>query len=296
MPAEGAQVRGDPPSDMLRLGLIGDNIAASRAPVLHRLAGELAGVQVTYDLFVPREHSADFDAVLMRCREMGLRGVNVTYPYKERVMAHVTNCDDLVRRIGSANTVVFTDDGIEGFNTDHSGFVATYRETFDEMPPGVVAQIGAGGVGRAVAFGLAALGADEIRLIEKDLPRAHALKTVLAEAYPNGPRVSVHDDVAACDRVDAVVNCTPVGMVGIPGTPVPAERLAGIRWAFDAVYTPVETAFKADAEAAGARVLSGFELFFHQGVHAFERFSGRRLEDADALRRALLRPRIDASP
>jgi len=295
MSAEGAPVYGDAPSETLRLGLIGDNIAASRAPLLHRLAGELAGVAVIYDRFVPRELNADFDAVMMRCREMGLRGVNVTYPYKERVMAHVTICDDLVRRIGSANTVVFTGGGIEGFNTDHSGFVAAYRGTFAGMPPGIVAQIGAGGVGRAVAFGLAALGADEIRLVEKDPLRARALKMVLAEAFPNGPQVSVCDAAAACDRVDAVVNCTPIGMVGIPGTPVPAERLVGIRWAFDAVYTPVETAFKADAEAAGARVLSGFELFFYQGVHAFERFSGRRLDDADALKRALLCD-SDASP
>jgi shikimate dehydrogenase len=288
MPVEIAPVSGDASAEALRLGLIGDNIAASRAPMLHRLAGELAGIAVTYDRFVPREMNADFDAVLMRCRDMGLRGVNVTYPYKERVMAHVAVCDDLVRRIGSANTIVFSDDGIQAYNTDHSGFVAAYRETFADMPPGIVAQIGAGGVGRAVAFGLAALGADEIRLVEKDPPRAHALKTVLSEAFPKAPRVSVHDGVAACDGADAVVNCTPIGMVGIPGTPVPAARLAGIGWAFDAVYTPVETAFKADAEAAGARVLSGFELFFHQGVHAFERFSGRRPRDAVALRRALI--------
>ena len=272
----------------LRLGLIGDNIADSRAPVLHRLAGELAGIDVSYDLFVPREQGLDFDALLARCRADGLRGLNITYPYKQRVMTHVTGGDPLLQRIGAANTVVFTDSAIEGHNTDHSGFVSAYRAAFSDMPPGVVAQIGAGGVGRAVAFALVSLGASEIRLIDTDVTKAHALASALNTISAGTTRVSVHDTVAACAGADAVMNCTPIGMVGYQGTPVPAHLLAGIGWGFDAVYTPVETTFKSDAEAAGARFLSGFELFFHQGVHAFEIFAGCDLPDCDALRLRLL--------
>ena len=87
---------------------------------------------------------------------------------------------------------------------------------------------------------------------------------------------------------DGIVNCTPVGMVGYPGSPVPAERLGPQRWAFDAVYTPVETLFKQQAEAAGLTVLSGYELFFHQGIEAFRIFTGRVADDPGALRRLLL--------
>jgi shikimate dehydrogenase len=272
---------------MLRLGLIGDNIAGSRAPTLHRIAGQLAGLDIVYDRFVPREMEADFDTVIERCRASGVHGLNITYPYKQRVMAHLTERSELVHRIGSANTVIFVGSGAKGFNTDHSGFMAAYRAVFEDMSPGVVAQLGAGGVGRAVAFSLVALGASGLRLIDIDRGRAEDLAADLAEVFGEPPPISVHADDAACEGASAVVNCTPVGMIGFPGTPVRAGRLEGIRWAFDAVYTPVETTFKADAEAAGARMLSGFDLFFHQGVHAFEIFTGRELVAPDALRRAL---------
>ena len=68
---------------------------------------------------------------------------------------YVTIADPLVRAIGAVNTVVFAEDGPQGFNTDYSGFMAAYRAVFGDKPPGTVCLIGTGGVGKAVAFGLA---------------------------------------------------------------------------------------------------------------------------------------------
>jgi shikimate dehydrogenase len=75
-------------------------------------------------------------------------------------------------------------------------------------------------------------------------------------------------------------------MVGYDGTPVPRALMAGASWAFDAVYTPSDTQFLKDAAAEGLRVVSGWELYFYQGLHAFAVFHGRELGEA-ALRRAL---------
>ncbi len=146
--------------------------------------------------------------------------------------------------------------------------------------------IGAGGVGKAVAFGLVALGVDELRIVERDLARAEALARSLAEAAPE-MRVTVTADPAAAARGAAgLINCTPVGMVGYDGTPLPREHMAGAAWAFDAVYTPVDTQFLRDAAAEGLAVVSGYELFFHQGVDAWALFSGHPV-DPEALRAAL---------
>ncbi len=75
-------------------------------------------------------------------------------------------------------------------------------------------------------------------------------------------------------------------MAGYPGSAVPLDGLGPQSWAFEAVYTPINTPFKLAAEAAGLRVLSGYELFFHQGIEAFRIFTGRT-PDPDALRRLL---------
>jgi shikimate dehydrogenase len=277
----------------LLLGLIGDNIARSKAPLLHRLAGRLCGLDVRYERLVPREMGADFDAVFRHAASGGFRGINVTYPYKELAAARVTVEDPLVRAIGAVNTVVFpgrSGGKPKGYNTDYSGFVAAYRGVRGKAQTGAVGMIGAGGVGKAVAFGLLALGCDELRIAERDLARAEGLARALADAR-RGLRVSVTGDAAEAARGAAgLINCTPVGMVGHPGTPLPRAAMpgvgAGAGWAFDAVYTPVDTEFLRDAAAEGLAIVSGYELFFHQGVDAWALFSGRPVDPA-ALRAAL---------
>ena len=273
----------------LLLGLIGDNIARSKAPLLHHLAGRLCGLDVRYERLVPREMGADFDAVFRHAATGGFRGINVTYPYKELAAARVTVEDPLVRAIGAVNTVVFpTGSGgpPKGYNTDHSGFMAAYREARGETAPGAVCMIGAGGVGKAVAFGLLALGCDELRIGERNLSRAEGLARALGQARP-GLRVGVTTDAAeAAQGAAGLINCTPVGMVGHEGTPLPRAAMAGAEWAFDAVYTPVDTQFLQDAGAEGLAIISGYELFFHQGVDAWALFSGRAV-DPEALRAAL---------
>lgn len=267
-------------TDLIRLGLIGDNIAKSQSPRLHRLAGAQNGRRVTYDQLVPAEIGKDFDRLFADIAASGYRGINVTYPYKERAAAKVMVHDPLVRAIGAVNTVVFEDGGPQGFNTDYSGFIAAYRRVRGEAAPGAVLMIGAGGVGKAVAFGLVALGLAEIRIVDRDLAKAAALAEALITARPGLVARTGTDAAALAPGAAGIINCTPVGMVGYDGTPLPRAALAGAEWVFDAVYTPVETEFLQDAAAEGLQVISGYELFFGQGVDAWAVFTGLPLDEA----------------
>lgn len=258
----------------IRLGLIGDNIARSRSPLLHELAGRQNGRTVTYDRLVPRDLGQDFDEVFAACAEGGYRGINVTYPYKERVVSLVTASDPLVRAIGAVNTVLFESQGPQGFNTDHSGFKLAYASARNATPPGVTLMIGAGGVGRAIGFALAALGSPEIRIVDRDDVKACALCADLERAAPGLRAVPGMDAAAAAKGAEGLVNCTPVGMVGYEGTPLPRAAMAGAAWAFDAVYTPADTQFLCDAETEGLTAISGYELFIGQGVDAWALFTG----------------------
>lgn len=271
----------------IRLGLIGDNIARSRSPLLHVLGGRQNGRVVTYDRLVPPDLGRSFEEVFADCAAGGYRGINVTYPYKERVAPMVTIPDPLVRAIGAVNTVLFEPDGPQGYNTDHSGFRFAYAGARGDAPPGVTLMIGAGGVGRAIAFALAALGAGEIRVVDRDEGKARALCADLERATPGLRAAPGTDAVAAAKGAQGLVNCTPVGMVGYDGTPLPRGAMAGAAWAFDAVYTPADTAFLRDAAAEGLAVISGYELFIGQGVDAWALFTGLPL-DLPRLRADLL--------
>ncbi len=271
----------------IRLGLIGDNIAASSSPALHRIAGELSGLKVTYDLLRPADLKRSFDEVLAWAEADGYRGLNITYPYKERVVAHLDVPDPAVRAIGACNTVLFGPGRPVGWNTDYSGFMAAYRHSFGDKRPGRVAMAGSGGVGRAIAFALCELGAAELRLFDIDAGKSQALAEAL-RSLAAATTVTVASGIDEATRdADGLVNSTPIGMVGIGGSPFPPATIPGRRWAFDAVYTPVDTPFVVAARAAGLSVMSGYELFFYQGVDAFLHFTGKTVPET-ALRTALL--------
>src|SRR6185312_3342942 len=197
----------------IRLGLIGDNIAASRAPDLHHAAARICGVDVAYERLVPRDLGLDFDSVFARARAEGLRGLNITHPYKESVLRFVAVEDPAVKVIGACNTVLFGDSAI-GLNTDYSGFVAAFRGRFGVMPPGVVAIAGSGGAGKAVAFALAGLGAQSLALFDVDGRKSQALAAALRQ-HQAGMAISAAPSLAtACEGADALINCTPHGMSG----------------------------------------------------------------------------------
>ena len=275
----------------IRLGLIGVGIERSRAPELHRIAGELCGIAVTYDLFSLKSGlPADFDSALAACRSRGYRGVNVTHPFKERAAQVVESAPEQVRRLGAVNTVRFDSaPGTQGFNTDYTGFKRAFRSRFPNRLPGTVAIVGSGGVGRAIAFGLADLGAQEVRLFDQDGPRSERLAIALRSHAD--VRITLCKSVEeAVTGADGLVNATPVGMHQYPGTPIPKAMIRDQSWAFDAVYTPVQTRLLLDATDAGLDVLSGYELFLYQGIDAFELFTGLSVDEA-RLREALNRPR-----
>ena len=255
----------------LRLGLIGGpHIAASRAPELHRACGALAGVALRYDLLPSRGLAEG----LARARAEGMAGVNVTLPFKEEAARLVPGAE----RIGAANTLLLGPVP-RAFNTDHTGFLAAWRARFGAAAPGRAVVLGAGGVGRAVAFALADLGGG-VAAVDRDARRAEALAAAV------GGRAA---DLRALEGADGVANCTPLGMAGHPGSPVPEGRFPRADWAFEAVYTPPRTPFLAQAEAAGAEVLTGFELFLHQGLDAFAILAGRPAPEARAVAARLAR-------
>ena len=266
----------------IRLGLIGDNIAASRAPDLHHAAARLYGIDVEYERLVPRDLGLDFEDIVARAKADGRRGLNITHPYKERVLPLVKINDIDVRAIGACNTVLFDQPAV-GLNTDYTGYIDAFKERFGAMSPGAVAMAGSGGAGKAIAFALAKLGATSLVLFDVDPRKSHAL----AEAIQDRLAVKVASSIEeACEGADGLVNCTPLGMVGYGGNAFDRIRIKGRAWICDAVYTPVETEFLKQGRSAGVEILSGYELFLYQGIHAFRLFTGHRV-DAGELRRAL---------
>jgi shikimate dehydrogenase len=260
------------------LGLIGSSIGRSISPAMHEAAGAALGIDVRYHLIDADELGfgpADLPYLLDGVRRLGFAGVNVTHPFKEAVLPHLDDLEGAARAVGSVNTVVVRDGRLIGNNTDHSGFLAAWRQVFGTKHPGRVTLIGAGGVGRAMAHGLAALSSQELRVFDMDRTRAEGLMQDMKSKYPRLDIVVAADPATALAGSDGVVNATPVGSYAYPGMPIPESGLAGHAWVADAVYTPLETRFIAAARRAKLAVLTGQELAIGQAVDAFALFLGR---------------------
>lgn len=256
----------------IELGLLGSGIDRSMAPLLHETLGSLIDTPVHYALYsVEPAELTSMEDTLDSMASDGVRGINVTIPYKEQVAELVSIDDPIVQAMGAVNTVVFTGGNQRGYNTDYSGLAQAFRYNFGGDKPGHVAQLGAGGFGRAAAFAMATLGAHSVRLYDHDAGRAARLAGDVERA--TGLTVAVAPTAeAAASGATGVVNASPVGSYYNPGCPIRPAALDGIDWVFDAVYTPLRTELLASAEAFGAACLSGSELFFWQGIDCFELF------------------------
>jgi shikimate dehydrogenase len=279
--------------DNVRIGLIGFGISRSASPRLHGTLGRLYGVAVEYNLIDGKEIPGfEFDKALGRCGAEGYRGVNVTHPYKELAWARVRVDDPLVARIGAVNTVTFNAGDWRGTNTDFTGFAKAFRHRFGPVSPGTVLILGAGGVGKAMGFALGRLQVGKVQLFDVDGARGEALTKALIDAGIPAEAVLESDLADAIRAADGLVNGSPIGMWQHPGNPFPEATIGGQRWAFDAVYTPLETEFLKCARARGLEVMSGYDLLLFQGFDAFTIFTGKEVDATVAL--AALPPLPDA--
>lgn len=262
--------RGPAAPQKLLTGLIGAPIAHSASPAMHERAAEALGLRGHYQLIeVAGADATGLRMMLEGVRRLGFAGVNVTYPYKEAVVPLLDALAPGAAAMGAVNTVVVSDDRLTGHNTDTTGFARAVAPLLASSG-NAIALIGAGGVGKAIAFALASRDVTDIRIFDSEPARAATLAALLA---PRGARVasSVED---ALHGATGLVNGTPVGMLPNRGMPVPAALLHDKLWVADAVYSPLITPLLAAAQERGAKIMTGRELAIYQAADAFELFTG----------------------
>jgi shikimate dehydrogenase len=265
---------GNPISSRHRVlvGLLGAPIAQSAAPAMHERAAEALGLRCHYQLIEIAGAGREKLTILLEgVRRLGFAGINVTFPYKEAVLGLLDELSPDAARIGAVNTVVVRDGRLIGYNTDTTGFARAVAPLVSASSHGTVAVIGAGGVGKAIAFALAGLGVGSLRIFDSERGKAEHL----AARLEGHVKASVAHGVAdALHGVVGVVNGSPVGMLPSLATPVPDRLLHSGLCVADAVYSPLWTPLLKAAKAIGATVMTGRELAIYQAADAFELFTG----------------------
>lgn len=274
------------------LGVMGWPISHSLSPAMHNAAAAALGLDVAYvPLAVRPEEVA---AALRGLVALGFRGVNVTVPHKEVVMAHLDSIFPAARDIGAVNTIAIHDGKLTGFNTDWSGFLADLRRHALMLEGGRPCLVlGAGGSARAVAYALLRAGA-EVTIAARRPEQAQRLATELGMGLTDTTTIRVADlaeapALAAHMGQPIIVNTTPLGMAGpnADASPWPdGAPFPRYSFVYDLIYNPPMTKLLQAAAAAGCGVGNGLGMLVNQAAEAFEIWLGVR-PDVEVMSAAL---------
>ncbi|MEC7565057.1 MAG: shikimate dehydrogenase [Planctomycetota bacterium] len=253
-------------------GVIADPVGHSMSPIIHNAAFASMGMNRVYiPLRIPPDHLEQF---IRDAPALGIRGLSVTIPHKESVMAMLTKIETGARKIGAVNTIVFDGDEVIGYNTDLYGAMINLADAAGVDPDAKwlenkrVLLLGAGGVARAIGMGVVDRGAElhiSSRTHERALELAYELK---CEAVPWDNRHQVTPDV--------LINGTPVGMhPNVNETPYEASGLTRKTIVFDTIYNPEQTLLIKLARQNGCVTVSGVDMFVRQAELQFKFFTGQ---------------------
>ncbi len=262
-------------------GVIGDPVAQSMSPFLHNTW--LAGVNAVYLPLRVAGGSAGLTRFLDGCRNrpwLDLAGLSVTTPHKQSALDWLGGgADSMSRCIGAANTLAFSSDGTQGYNTDAYASVSSLvaaldcsRANLSRLPIDI---LGVGGAARAVAHGLHEYGC-RLTFYGRSPEKTNGL----AEDHHG---VARSWDERSHRSGEVVINCTSVGMwPDVAASPLPASCFNGCTLAYDLIYNPLATRFLAEAKAAGCKTLNGLDMFVRQAAMQFELWTGQRPDTESA--------------
>jgi shikimate dehydrogenase len=278
-----------------RIGLVGGGIGGSLSPALHETEARAVGLtDYRYELLdieMLGRRPDESGTVVREAVAAGYTGFNITHPCKQTVIDGLDVLDSRAAAMGAVNTVAVDGAGrLVGYNTDYTGFAAALARNLNGATLNRVVLCGAGGAGSAVAHALAGAGVRQLTIGDVDEARAVGLADEVTRRYAatRAEGVGSAGVAAAVGPADGVVNASPIGMDGHPGTPFdPAALHRGV-WVADIVYRPVRTALLAAAAALGCRTLDGAQMLVAQAADTFALLT-RTEPDRDRMRAHLTR-------
>lgn len=260
-------------------GLIGNPVEHTMSPAIHNTLASALGENLVYVPFhVPQGH---VEEAVKGAWALNLLGCNVTVPYKSQVIPFLREMDPLAEQIGAVNTLVRTEDGFKGYNTDMPGLYRAMCEDGVRIEGEKVLILGAGGVARAVAMLMAQKGAEEITVLNRTMEKA---RQIAAEVNGFAGREAVKalplTDHHKLQGGYLAVQATSVGMFPRITEAVIEDQsfYQKIHTGYDLIFNPAKTRFMSLVSVNGGRAFNGLKMLLYQGIIAYELWTGAQVE------------------
>lgn len=254
-------------------GVIADPVGHSHSPLIHNAA--LAGQEIDARYLPFQVPAEDLREFIDACPQLGIRGLSVTIPHKEAALNLMTQAEAAANGIGAVNTVIFDGNERLGYNTDYRAameclIAAIGAKESDEQPlrDKTALILGAGGVARAIGWGLHQKGAAVIYTSRTPERAGRLAEEIGGTPLPWKERHDV--------TTDLLINATPVGMhPDLDHTPFRADALNPDTLVFETIYNPERTLLIKDARNVGCQTITGVEMFVRQAAYQYRLFTDR---------------------
>ena len=231
----------------MEYGLIGESLKHSWSKEIHNMIGD-------YDYEILGLPANDFDSFI---KSRGFKGLNITIPYKQKIIPYCKSLSKSAKRIGSVNTVIVDNNGeLQGFNTDYDGFIYMYNNAGISFAGKSVIILGSGGTGKTAKVATEDMGAAKVTVISRT---GH----------------HTYDDIRDFSNTDIIINTTPVGMYpNNRRSLVDLGNFSKCEAVIDVIYNPMKTQLLMDAEDRGIKYTSGLPMLVAQAKFASDIFQG----------------------
>ncbi|MFN3975527.1 MAG: shikimate dehydrogenase [Aquificaceae bacterium] len=241
-------------------GVVGYPVQHSLSPVFQNKAFEYHSINALYVPFEVRPE--EFEIAFKGLKALGVKGVNITLPHKERALELADFVDVHARAIGSANTLKFTKEGVYAYNTDWIGFLKAVKNLLPKVRRALV--LGAGGSSRAVLYALKSEGV-EVLLWNRTIEKAYKL----CESF--GCKV-VERPEHALKEVELIINTTSSGLKEDDQPIFDYDLLEPSHAVVDIIYK--ETPLLKKAKEKGCLFQDGLDMLLYQGIESFKIWTG----------------------
>jgi shikimate dehydrogenase len=273
------------------IGIIGKNIKNSLSPPMHNKMVDKYSLNFCYLPFSVAD--VGLSKAIQGIRALNIKGVNITFPYKEKVIEFLDKVEETAQRIGAVNTIVNNKGILIGYNTDVIGFKKSLQEVgkfIIEENKAVI--LGAGGAARAVIYSLLEEGIKEISIFNRTIEKAEKLKKDFSFYFPQSNiKIFLLDPLEKENLKDKIknshllINTTSLGMPPqVDKTPLSNKKLFHPNLlVYDLIYQPTKTLFLREAEKAGAKIINGLPMLVYQGIESFYLWTGFKPEGEEIL-------------
>ncbi len=262
-------------------GLIGNPVEHSISPLIHNSLAEFENIDMAYGTF--RVNQGEVKKAVDGAFALNILGMNVTVPHKQEVIAALSDIDPLAEAIGAVNTLVRTENGYKGYNTDILGLERELSDAGIKLENNRVVILGAGGAARAIAFLCADKKAAEVIIINRTRTKAEDIANAVNKHF--NKEVTKVLGLDEYDRLEGnsyiMIQTSSVGLYPHNDDVIISDEVFYERASVgvDIIYNPAETMFMKLIKKQGKKAYNGLKMLLYQGVSAFELWNGVTVPD-----------------